>query len=160
MNKIITFTILVFLFCSCYRVEDKIEPKISYSLKKAHVKSLNNPFKPLSLEEKLKDWGKEFIIAKKFAKELDLYRAITNFKRAEILLEKNKENRKQEIEYNILLCYYLGKKYDSLIEYFEKSILCYVDKSFNAFEDLLIILYESYHELNDKEKTQQPAVRL
>jgi len=155
MNKILTYLALFLLSCSCYRVEDKIEPKISYALKEEHVKSLKNPFKPLSIEEKSKDWAKEFIIAKKFARELDLYRGITNFRRAEILLGDNDTDRKQELEYNVILCYYLGKKYYDLIDYFEKSTLCYVDKSFNAFEDLLIILYESYHELKDKEKTQK-----
>jgi len=152
MNKKIIITILFLSLFSCYRVEDKIEPKISYHLKEEIVNSLKNPFKPLTAEEKSKDWAKEFIIAKKFAKDLDLYRAITNFKRAQILLEEEKNYRKNEIEYNILLCYYLGKKYDDLIESFEKSSLCYVDKSFKAFEDLLILLYESYHELKNEEK--------
>lgn len=155
MNKKIFSLIFILTLCSCYRVEEKIEPKISYNLKKDIVDSLPNPFKPLSMEERSKDWAREFIIAKKFARELDLYRAVTNFKRAEILIEEDNIDRKQEIEYNILLCYYLGKKYDDVIESFEKSSLCYVDKSFKAFEDLLIILYESYHELKDKEKTKK-----
>jgi hypothetical protein len=154
-NKKIFFLIFFSVLCGCYRVEDKIDTKISYHLKEEVVKSLKNPFKPLTPEERSQDWAKEFIIAKKFAKELDLYRAVTNFKRAEILLDENNTYRKQEIEYNILLCYYLGKKYDDVVDTFEKSTLCYVDKSFKAFEDLLIILYESYHELKNEEKTKK-----
>lgn len=153
-NKFLLF-IFFSLLCGCYRVEDKIEPKITCNLKEDHINSLKDPFKLLSFEEKSKDWAKEFIIAKKFAKDLDLYRAITSFKRAEILIEEEDSSRKQEIQYNILLCYYLGKKYEELIVSFEKSSLCYVDKSFKAFEDLLIILYESYHELKNKEKTKK-----
>ena len=146
-NNKLLILILLLALCGCYRVEDKIEPKISCNLKEEHINSLKDPFQPLSFEEKSRDWAKEFIIAKKFAKDLDLYRAITNFKRAEILVDEEDSSRKQEIQYNILLCYYLGKKYEELIENFEKSSLCYVDKSFKVFEDLLIILYESYHEL-------------
>jgi len=145
---------ILFSFSSCFRVEEKLEPKISYSLKEDYIKSLKSPFKPLNLEEKTQDWAKEYIIAKRFAEELDLYRAITNFKRAEILIEDN-EYRKQEIQYNIVLCYYLAQKYLDLIDFFEKSSLCYVDKSFPAFEDLLVILYESYHELKNQEKTKK-----
>ncbi|NGX34014.1 MAG: hypothetical protein K1060chlam1_00359 [Candidatus Anoxychlamydiales bacterium] len=150
------FLVLLLSFvCSCYRVEEKLEPKISYTLKESHVKSLKNPFKQLTLEERSQDWGKEFIIAKKFAKELDLYRAITNFRRSEILLPEEDLYRQQEIEYNITLSYYLGQKFENVIEYFEKSSLCYVDKSFEAFKDLLIILYESYRETENEEKTQK-----
>lgn len=154
MNKIFLLIITITL-CSCYRVEDKIEPKITYNIQEDVVKSLKDPFDPLSQEEKSKDWAKELIIAKRFAKDLDLYRAVTNFKRAEILLEEQSSQRKQEIEYNILLCYYLGKKYQDLVDTFEKSTLCYADKSFKAFEDLLILLYESYHELKNDEKTKK-----
>ncbi|NGX40857.1 MAG: hypothetical protein KR126chlam4_00688 [Candidatus Anoxychlamydiales bacterium] len=155
MTKKLPLIFLLLFVCSCFRVEEKLEPKISYNLKESHVKSLKNPFKPITLEERSQDWGKEFIIAKKFAKELDLYRAITNFRRAEILLSDDNLYRKQEIEYNITLSYYLGQKFDDAIDYFEKSSLCYVDKSFAAFKDLLIILYESYREIENKEKTQK-----
>ena len=155
MTKKFPVIFLLLFICSCYRVEEKLEPKISYNIKEAHIKSLKNPFKPIALEERSQDWGKEFIIAKKFAKELDLYRAITNFRRAEILLGDDNLYRKQEIEYNITLSYYLGQKFEDTIDYFEKSSLCYVDKSFAAFKDLLIILYESYKETKNKDKTQK-----
>lgn len=156
MIKKIFLIFPILLVCSCYKVQDKIEPKITYNLKEDLIKSLKDPFQPLTAEEKTKDWAKEFIIAKKFAKDLDLYRAVTNFKRAEILLEEeNETSRKHEIEYNILLCYYLGKKYEDVIESFEKSSLCFTDKSFTAFEDLLVILYDSYHELRNEEKTKK-----
>ncbi len=155
MNKNLSILILLLFVNSCYKVEEKLEPKISYNLKEQHIKNLKNPFKPLTLEERSQDWGKEFTIAKKFAKDLDLYRAISNFKRAEILLNDEDIYRKQQIEYNITICYYLAQKFEDLIEYFEKSSLCYVDKSFEAFKDLLIILYESYRETKNEEKTQK-----
>ena len=75
-----------------------------------------------------------------------------DFKRAEILAD-SQNCRFLEIQYNILLCYFLAKKYEDVILTFEKSSLENVDKSFYAFEDLLIILYESYRELKNEEKT-------
>ncbi|OGN61294.1 MAG: hypothetical protein A3F40_01835 [Chlamydiae bacterium RIFCSPHIGHO2_12_FULL_27_8] len=144
--------IIILLFSSCYRVEDKLEPNISYNLDEKFFQSLQNPSTPLTDEEKKEDFAKEFIIAKRFAKEMDLYRAITNFKRAEILAD-SQNCRFLEIQYNILLCYFLAKKYEDVILTFEKSSLENVDKSFYAFEDLLIILYESYRELKNEEKT-------
>lgn len=155
MTKRIFLIFILFFAFSCFRVEEKLEPKISYSLKEHHIRSLKNPFKSLTAEERSQDWGKEFIIAKKFAKDLELYQAITNFKRAEILLNDEDVYRKQEIEYNITLSYYLGQKFEDVIDYFEKSSLCYVDKSFEAFKDLLIILYESYRESKNVDKTSK-----
>ncbi|MFA6118428.1 MAG: tetratricopeptide repeat protein [Parachlamydiales bacterium] len=154
-KKIIILFLSFFFLFGCYKVEDKIEPKIICHLKEDHINSLKNPFKPLSSEEKSSDWGKEFIIAKKFSKDFDLYRGITNFKRALILIDDENTERKLEIEYNILFCYYLGKKYDELIDFFDKSSLCFADKSFEAFEDLLVILYESYHELQNDDKQRK-----
>ena len=150
MNK--TLFLFTLLLVGCYRVEDKLEPKLSYNLEKAHIESLPSPFSSLTKEERSQDWAREYIIAKSFAKELDLYRAITNFKRALILLEDQSIERKQQIEYETLFCYYLAKKYDDLIDFFDKSSLQNVDKSFVTFHDLLVILYESYYELKDDEK--------
>ncbi len=155
MNKIFSFLFLSLLISSCYRVEDKLEPKMSYSLDETHINSLKTPFKNLSDEEKKEDWSKEYIIAKAFAKDLDLYRAITNFKRAKILINKDNIYRVQEIDYKILLSYYLAKKPSDVIETFEKSTLECVDKSFEAYEDLLLILFESYKELKDEDKTEK-----
>src|SRR3990167_6793986 len=112
--------IIILLFSSCYRVEDKLEPNISYNLDEKFFQSLQNPSTPLTDEEKKEDFAKEFIIAKRFAEEMDLYRAITNFKRAEILAD-SQNCRFLEIQYNILLCYFLAKKYEDVILTFEKS---------------------------------------
>ena len=142
---------LTLLLSACYRVPDEIEPRVSYQLQEQHFRTLTGAFPPLSQQEKITDWGKEYIIARAFADELDLYRAVSTFKRAEILIENNTE-RKAEIQYDILLCYFLGKRYDEAIEAFERSDLSRVDKSFLAYHDLLLVLYESYHELKNDEK--------
>ncbi len=132
-----------------------INPELSYNISEQHVKQLSTAFKPLSDEEKTQDWAKEFTIATRFAQEYDLYRALFTYKRAEFLLPDSENFRKQQIQYNILLCYYFGKKYEDVAKSFEMSDLPRVDRSFPAFEDLLIILYESYSKLNDNEKTQR-----
>jgi hypothetical protein len=83
-------------------------------------------------------------IGERFVQELDLYQAITAFKRAEFLLNADTSPRGLEIQYDILFCYYLGKKWQDLLYTFEHSQLRYTDPSFPAFHDLLLILYEAY----------------
>jgi tetratricopeptide (TPR) repeat protein len=139
------------LFAACYRVPDQIDPRVSYQLQDQYFQQLTGAFPPLSTEERASDWGKEYIIGRHFAAELDLYRAVSTFKRALILIQNNKE-RKLEIQYDILLCFFLGKRYDETIDAFEKSDLAYVDKMFPAYHDLLLILYESYREMDNPEK--------
>lgn len=148
-NKLLIFCL--FFFAACYRVPDRIDPRVCYQLQDQYFQHLSGAFPPLTKEEKTSDWGKEYTIARAFANELDLYRAVSTFKRAEILIEDNKE-RKLEIQYDILLCFFLGKRYDEVIESFEKSDLARVDKTFFAYRDLLLILYESYREMDNKEK--------
>jgi len=153
-NKIYLFLLLL-VFCSCYRVQDKIEPQLTCDVSAQYLNSLPSAFPPLTATEKNKDWGKELLIATSFAKEMDFYRAITFFKRALILLADEDLFRKQQIEYGIILCYYLGHKIDSVIDTFEKSSLQTVDKSFPTFQDLLIILQDSYRHVKDTKKTAE-----
>lgn len=144
-----------FFLVSCYKVSNNIEPKLSYECQKQDLKHFSHTFSPLSPTESSSSWGHEYTIALAFAKKLDLYRAISTFERADILVPENKLERKEEIEYYILLCYYLAQKYDNLIAYFHESELQHVDKTFPAFEDLLIILYESYLQTGQKEEAQK-----
>jgi tetratricopeptide (TPR) repeat protein len=101
------------------------------------------------------DWGKEVIIARSFADELDLYRAISTYKRAEILVSSIDKGRKLEIQYDILLCYFFARRYDEAAQYFEKSGLAHVDKTFPAYRDLFLILYECYREMDAPEKEEK-----
>ncbi len=140
------------LLAGCYRVPDKIEPRINYQIQEQHFAKLSSAFPPLNPEEKNTDWAKEYIIARHFADELDLYRAVSTFKRAQILLGTEEKERRLEIQYDILLCYYLGGRYDEAIEAFDKSDLACVDKTFPAYHDLLLVLYECYREMDCPEK--------
>ncbi len=155
MIKKNTLLLSLLLIAACYRVPDRIDPRVSYQLQEKHFQGLNSAFDPLALEERSSDWGREMIIGRAFADQLDLYRAVSTFKRAEILVPSTEHARKLEIEYDIIFCYFLGKKYDEAIEAFEKSDLGNVDKTFPAYRDLLLVLYECYGELENCEKQQR-----
>lgn len=146
MNRIRPLLLCALLFLGCQRVPDKIEPTISYAVQDKYLLSLPSPFPPLDVEERSNDWGKEMLIGFGFAHQLDLYQAITAFKRAEILIPSNRYERRLEIDYEIILCYYIGKKYNDVIYTFERSDLRFVDDRFPALHDLLMVLYDTYLE--------------
>lgn len=89
-----------------------------------------------------------------FAEDLDLYRAISTLKRSEILIPKQNTPRLEEIQYLIVVCYYLGKRYDDAIYVFEHSDLKEVTHHFPAYHDLLLVLFECYRENNAPEKAE------
>ncbi len=134
---------------------DKIEPQLGCSIEQRYLERLPAPFKPLTLDERKEEWGKEYLIGVAFAKELDLYRAITAFKRSQILVSTEDFERQRELTYNILLCYYLGGKYEDVIDSFETSTLARSDTTFPAYHDLLILLYQSYDQVGAEQKAKQ-----
>ena len=142
--------LLRFLSCcllclaACQRVPDTVEPHISYAVQDKYLQHLPSPFEPLSAEEKAQDWGKEYLIGMGFAHQLDLYQAIVAFKRGEILVPDDAGMRKLEMQYEIILCYYLGKKHLEVIDTFEHSGLKHIDTGFPTLHDLLVMLYDSY----------------
>lgn len=83
-------------------------------------------------------------------KELDLYRAITALKRAKILGPTS--FRLQQIDYQIVLCYWLGCKYAEAIEAFECSSIASAGPNFLAYRSLLTILYDCYEKRGQLER--------
>lgn len=154
MKRALLLLAACFAFCGCQRVEDKIEPTLSYAVQDKYFLSLPSPFPPLSNEELATGWGKEMQIGFGFAHELDLYQAITAFKRAEFLISTDEKMRLLEIQYEILLCYYMGKKWNDVIYSFEHSQLRFANQEFPAFHDLLLILNQSYEELGMENKSE------
>lgn len=154
MKRMIPLILVLFVAVGCYRVPDKIEPQVNYSVQDKYLKSLPPPFPPLSPTEKKEPWGQEYVIAQRFGEHLDLYRAITTFKRSEFLLPAGKQTRLEEIQYQILLSYYLGKRYEEVTQEFVHSALYTATKTFPAYHDLLVIMYESYLETGDTEKAE------
>jgi hypothetical protein len=149
----ITLSSLV-LFSSCHFASESITPQLRYSVSDRHIQSLPSPFPPLSDEEKQPLWGIEYQIGKGFAKKLDLYRAITAFQRSSILAPKD-HHRQLETDYQILLSYYFGKRYRELDQFVSTSPLGHVNESFSAFDDLLVILFDTKWNLGEKEMACQ-----
>lgn len=158
-------TLCAFL-SACYRVPSRIEPTI---IAPPHPKEAQreerfglilpaefsvSPFPPLQAEEYCTDWGKEYRIALAFADDFDLYRAVTGFKRALYLMPCDNLARKLEIEYAIALAYFLGKKYTEVVYAVESTELLNTDNTFPAYSDLLLILYDSYCQLDRKEHAE------
>lgn len=129
-----------------------IEPTICYSFPERCLKKLPSPFLPLKSEERESDWGRELLVGDKFAQEMDLYRAITAYKRALFLLPPNEEERRNQINYDIMLSYYLGNQHQAVVETFEGSELIEVTNTFPPFSNLLLMLYDSYQKLGWCEK--------
>src|SRR4051812_35193891 len=118
--RMIKQSILVLLLCvGCHRVPDSIEPKVNTAIQEQSFRSLPSPFRSLSPIEANTPWGIEYRIGVGFARKLDLYQAITSFKRAAILIPPEETERSLEIDYNILLSYYLGKKYPDTLATFD-----------------------------------------
>lgn len=146
----------LFLLSSCFRGrQDCLEPKLNYVIQDRYLKQLPSPFPPLTESERQQDWGKEYLIGMSFAKELDLYQAMTAFRRAEILAPPSAEARKLEMEYVVLLSYYFGRRYEEVDNSFNNSGLRNVNDSFPAFHDLLLILYDTYQQLGNETKAAQ-----
>lgn len=153
MKPILVFS-LCLCFVSCSRVPRELEPELSYTAQDAYVASLPPPFPPLSSSERDTAWGQEYQIGLCFAEDLDLYRAITTLKRAEILIPKDNKERLLEIQYLVMLAYYLGQRYEDTIFVFEHSDIKEASHRFPAYHDLLIILFESYRENGKTEKAE------
>ena len=154
-------TCLVFLtFCAlissgCTPVCVPFTPHIAYSPNICSIKLLPEGFPDLDEREIFTAWGKELLIGQGFLKENDLYRAITALKRAKFLIPANKKLRRQQIDYTILLAYYVGTKYgDAICTYEESPLVDATPESFPPYDELLIILYDSYVKIGNCEKAE------
>lgn len=150
-SRVIRNGLLVALLAltSCYPRHAQLEPNIRHVPKQCEVASMPGPFPPLLPFERKQAWALEYVIGVELGKQLDLYRAITSFKRALILLPEESD-RKQQIEYDIALSYFLGDKFCETIRAVEESSLTHISSSFCAYQELMVMLYESYLE------TRQP----
>lgn len=147
------FTLLgCLLLCGCDPNSRLLEPNIQYAPSSQLVEQKDTSFKPLEIDELKQSWGKELLIANRFAREFDLYRAITAFKRAQFLIPQDNRDRRLQMDYSIVLSYYLGGKPLEAIEHFESSLLFTADYTFSAYDDLLIVLYDSYQKIGQPKK--------
>lgn len=148
--------ILALLFlASCHPNSRLLEPKICLPPQARQVDCLPSSFPPLTSQELATEWGKELQIAQAFGREFDLYRAITAYKRALILISFQSIERRLQIEFCLIQCYYLGEKYQEAIDVFEKSALTSVPRSFPPFEELLLMVEDSYKKIGQGEKAER-----
>lgn len=129
-----------------------LEPEIFYEPSSVDVIGFPSAFPPLSQQEALQDWGKEQRIALMFAQEQDYYRAIGCWKRSLVLLPEKEMARRMQVEYNILLAYFLAGKKGEVVTEFEKSSLVFATAAFPAFGDMLVMLHEAYSSIGQEEK--------
>lgn len=151
MKKLI-FALL--LLTGCFRVGNELEPQLNYAVQDRYLKSLPSPFPPLTFAEMSQDWGRETRIGLGFARELDLYQALTAFKRASFLLPPH-SNRELQLNYDQLLCYYYGRKSAETIYTFESTPLRLTTPTFTPHQDLCVILYDSYLKLKEEDRAAQ-----
>ncbi|HEY4832941.1 MAG TPA: hypothetical protein VIH61_10325, partial [Waddliaceae bacterium] len=148
------FAVSCMLFLAgCHPRSYLLEPTIHYAPQQKQFCSLPSAFPSLSPEEEAQEWGRELKIGISFGRELDLYRAITAFKRALIIIPSNDYlERCLQAEFYIIQAYYLGGKHSDAIEFFEQSHLPSVSSSFPAFRELVILLYDSYQSTGQCDK--------
>jgi len=131
------FIAFLVLLTGCFRVGEELEPQINASVQEKYLKSLPSPFPYLSSREAQEDWAREERIGKGFAQQLDLYQALTAFKRASFLLATHDTARRAQLEYDIVLAYYLGNKYTDVIYTYDQSSLRNLSPDFKPYHDLL-----------------------
>jgi tetratricopeptide (TPR) repeat protein len=139
---------------SCQTACRQMEPTIICPVPAHRISTLPSGFAFFSPEEQTQEWAKELLLGDAFAKESDFYRAITCYKRALILLPSCEMERRLQIDYDIILCYYLGGKYQDTLNYFESSNLKQANPDFPAFNNLLLILYDSYLQTKQEDRAQ------
>lgn len=136
----------------CHHKSYELEPRISYAPPPRLISKLPETFPELTCEERAQEWGKELFLGRSFAREMDLYRALTCFKSALFLIPKDQCARRLEIEYDIFFAYYLANKYTEAIEVFECGDLIYAPDDFPGLRNLLITLYDAYIKTDQPEK--------
>ncbi len=154
MQKSIIVVMACLFLTGCHPKSSTIEPDIKYYPQERLINRLPSHFPELTSLELSEDWGKELKIGIQFGREMDLYRAITAYKRALFLIPRGHQERIWQIEYSIILSYYLGSKYDNVIATFEDSQLKAAPTTFPVMQDLVIILQDSYRELEEEDKAE------
>lgn len=158
-NKLIRFisigiaTSLLWVCTSCQLTTCRLEPVVACTPPPDIVQN-PSAFPPLNEEECRQEWAKELLIGDAFAREWDLYRAITSYKRALVLIPCEREDRRLQLYYDVALCYYLGNKYEETINVFETSPLPYATPTFPAFNQLLLMIYDCYLRTDQEVKAQ------
>lgn len=134
-------TLFAALLSSCKQPPIPFRPHVEFAPSAEGIKAGLSPFPAIASPENVAD---EQRIGETFAHKRDFYRAITAFERAEILLKGRDIPTILQLQYEVLLSYYLAGKYEEAFTYFEKSALpVAAGPSFPAWRDMMIIVYDS-----------------
>lgn len=150
INKQLLFLVIWLTASACSAHPSTWKPTIEQESHFSTIQQLPPAFEDET--DLSKEWNKERIIGSAFAQDGDLYRAITAYKRALILLPKSEKQKRLEIQAQIIHSYYLGKKYVEAIATFESSDLKNIDSSFTAFQDLIVILHDCYRKIGKEHR--------
>lgn len=152
-NKILAAALCLLVLTCCHPKSQHFEPNISYFPGQRCIQNLPSAFPPV--ENIREEWSKEQFLGNHLAKDLDLYRAITCYKRALILMPRNNLDQRLQTEYTLAYCYYMGRRYGEFLETVEFGPLMNVPESFPPFRDLCVMLFDAYNETDQKEKACQ-----
>jgi tetratricopeptide (TPR) repeat protein len=147
---------LLIALTGCTMSKTVTKPSICLKVNESDIKHRPSAFEPLTLRERETTWGVELLVGQRFARTLDLYRAITAFKRALFLIPPEKGDRRLQIEYSIVESYYLAGKYCDALAAFDASSLNSVNpQEFPPFRDLLIMIHDCYDKVCEYDKAEQ-----
>lgn len=146
---------LILCLGGCVPPVEEFSPSVIYTPQEKQIQKLPSPFPPLTKEELCTEWGKELYAGLHFANELDLYRAITAFKRGKIFLPSSQKQRRNQFDFHLMQCYYLGEMYADALQIFETSGLFTVDTSFPAAKEMATIVYDCYQKTDQPEKAER-----
>lgn len=139
------YLVLLLILSGCVVNTGPFEPEVVYYPSAWVVDNLSSPFPPLTKEEMSTEWGKELFLGIQFAREFDLYRAITCYKRAAFIAPPCKIF---EIQYHLLEAYYLGRKHQDAIEIYECGNLGQIRMDSPGINELMLMIYDSYRKTN------------
>ncbi len=132
----------------------KFAPDLKISPSDETIGSLSSPFHTEQVTVPTSRVLEELKIGETFARDGDYYRAITAFKSGLALLPDGSElARKQQLQYDTILAYYLGERYEEAISFFERSDLTGARPDFPAYRNMLILLHDSYYRLENETRT-------
>lgn len=140
--------------CSLGKLPD-FAPNVPQKPSASYVAGLPSPFPQLKAPESSLRWAEELRIGTAFAQELDFYRAVTNFKSGLAVLPEGMTERQGQLEYSVLLSYYLAGRYGECIEAFEASSLTAAKAQFPGYRNLLILLHDSYQQTDNDLRAQK-----
>ncbi len=146
---------LMMVLASCQRKSIEFEPNIYYIPTVTYLEYRPSAFPRVTKEEAKQEWSKEYRLGIGFAEELDLYRAITCFKRSSYLMPASLPERRDQIDFCLMQSYYFASKYSDTLNIFNKSNLREVPAEFPAFRELLIMLYDCYQKNDECDKANK-----